>query len=79
MRFPIVPTLALVAILSGGRAAAEQRFPPPDFSPGYSLPVTEAQGAPARADARGYIDAAVLAGLQASDDGAGQRCERLVE
>ncbi|HNR99587.1 MAG TPA: 4Fe-4S binding protein [Planctomycetota bacterium] len=65
MRFPIVPTLALVAILSGGRAAAEQRFPPPDFSPGYSLPVTEAQGAPARADARGYIDAAVLAGALA--------------
>ncbi len=60
MRNPYAVLIALVVVLCGRHAGSEQRFPPPDFSPGYSLPVTEVQGTPARDDVRGYIDAAVL-------------------
>ena len=46
--------LAVAACIQEARC--EQRFPPPDFSPGYTLPVTEAQGKPARDDARAPED-----------------------
>jgi NosR/NirI family transcriptional regulator, nitrous oxide reductase regulator len=40
-------------------ASAVERFPPPDFSPGYKMPVS--QYPPARAEFLGCIDVAVLA------------------
>ncbi len=65
MRNAGLALIALALALSSAAMGGEQRFPPPDFSPGYTLPPTEVQGAPARDDLRGYIDAAVLLGALA--------------
>ncbi|MBI2192234.1 MAG: 4Fe-4S binding protein [Planctomycetes bacterium] len=49
-------------LLVAGHAAAEERFPPPDFESGYQLPL--ASTPPARAELLAYADVAVLvAGL----------------